>query len=174
VAVAVRTLPPISRRDVLGVPVQVLGVAGSLLPAPFVDRIGRLLRRLGTGDLRSYGLGPAEWEPFSAGRPPVIDAGFLRELRRGRIEILPAVEELTHDAVLLVGGRRERFDAVIAATGFRSAIPELLGLSADRAPDELPAGLHAIGFRESARGALFEIRRDSLRLARQIARELAR
>jgi hypothetical protein len=62
---------------------------------------------------------------------------------------------------------------VIAATGYRSALPELLGLPGSDTPDALPAGLHVIGFRESARGALFEIRRDSIGLARAIARELA-
>ena len=169
VAVAVRTVPPISRRDVLGVPVQVLGIAGSLLSVSLADRMAALLRRLGTGDLSRFGLGPAAWGSFSARRPPVIDAGFLRELRQGRIEILPAVAELTPEGALLADGRRESFDAVIAATGYRCALPELLGLPGD----ELPPGLHAIGFRESARGALFEIRRDSLRLAREIEGELA-
>jgi len=169
VAVAVRTPPPIARRDVLGIPVQVLGIAGSLLPARLADRMAALLRRLGTGDLSRFGLGPAAWGSFSARRPPVIDAGFLRELRRGRIEILPSVAGLTPEGALLADGGREPFDAVIAATGYRSGLPELLGLQTD----ELPPGLHAIGFRESARGALFEIRRDSLRLAREIQRELA-
>ena len=173
VAVAVRTPPPISRRDVLGIPTQLLGIAGSLLPARLADRIAALLRRLGTGDLSRFGLEPAAWGSFSARRPPVIDAGFLDALRRGRIEILPAVAELTPEGVVFEDGRREPFDAVIAATGYRSALPELLGLPEGDAPGALPPGLHAIGFRESVRGALFEIKRDSLRLAREIERELA-
>jgi hypothetical protein len=166
---------------VLGIPIQLLGIVGSFLPASVGDRLGSVLRRLGTGNLSRYGLGPAEWGPFSARRPPVIDVGFLAELRSGRIEILPALERLTEDAVVFVGGREERFDAVIAATGFRSRVPELLGLPApddehssrNGLPTHLPAGVHVIGFRESVRGVLFETRRDSLRLARVIARELA-
>jgi len=181
VSVAVRTPPPITRRDVLGIPIQLLGILGSFLPASVGDRLGSVLRRLGTGNLSRYGLGPAEWGPFSARRPPVIDVGFLGELRSGRIEILPALERLTADAVVFVGGREERFDAVIAATGFRSCVPELLGLPApddehpsrNGLPTHLPPGVHVVGFRESVRGVLFETRRDSLRLAGAIARELA-
>jgi cation diffusion facilitator CzcD-associated flavoprotein CzcO len=182
VSVAVRTPPPITRRDVLGIPIQLLGILGSFLPASVGDRLGSVLRRLGTGNLSRYGLGPAEWGPFSARRPPVIDVGFLGELRSGRIEILPALERLTEDAVVFVGRREERFDAVIAATGFRSRVPELLGLAAtpddehssrNGPPTHLPQGVHAVGFRESVRGVLFETRRDSLRLARVIAREVA-
>ena len=172
VGVAVRTSPPISRRDVLGIPIQVLGIAGSVLPTAVGDRLGATLRRLGTGDLSPYGLRPAAWGPFTARRPPVIDVGFLGELRGGRIEILPAVEQLTDDEVVFAGGQRERFDVVIAATGYRSSLPDLVGVDPG-CVDGLPAGIHTIGLRESTRGALFEMRRDSLELARVVSRELA-
>jgi NADPH-dependent 2,4-dienoyl-CoA reductase/sulfur reductase-like enzyme len=176
VAVAVRRPPPITRRDIAGIPIQLLGMAGSLLPASVGDRLASAMRRIAIGDLSRYGLGQAHWEPFSARRPPVIDVGFLRELRGGRIEILPAVERLTEDEVVFADGRQERFDAVIAATGFRSGLSDLLeaGLRGDNGgiPASLPAGLHAVGFRESMRGVLFEARRDSIELARVISREL--
>ena len=177
VAVAVRTPPPITRRDIAGVPVQLLGIAGSVLPASVGDRLGSALRRIGTGDLTRYGIGSAQWGPFTARRPPVIDVGFLAELRAGRIDVLPAVERLTADGVVFADGSEHRFDAVLAATGYRTSLPELLGdpSLAGREPpaDGLPRGLHIVGFRESIRGGLFEIRRDSLRVAQAVARELA-
>jgi cation diffusion facilitator CzcD-associated flavoprotein CzcO len=171
VAVAMRTPPPITRRDIAGVPVQILGIAGSVLPASVGDRLGSALRKIGTGDLSGYGIGPAAWGPFTARRPPVIDVGFLAQLRAGRVDVLPAVDRLTEDAVVLTDGRRERFDAVIAATGYRSSLADLLDLDPAH-PDALPAGVHAVGFRETIRGALFEMRRDSLALAQTIAAEL--
>ncbi len=150
-------------------PVQVLGIAGSVLPAALGDRLGSALRKVGTGDLSGYGIGPAAWGPFTARRPPVIDVGFLAELRAGRIDVLPAVDGLTEDEVVLADGRRERFDTMIAATGYQSVLPDLLDLDSGAA---LPAGVHAIGFRETIRGALFEMRRDSLELAKAVAAEV--
>ena len=168
VAVAIRTPPPITRRQIAGLPVQYLGIAGSVLPERVGDRLATVLRKVGTGDLTKYGIGAAEWGPFSARRPPVIDVGFLKQLKAGAIEVVPAVERVEPDAVVLAGGRTERFDAVIAATGYRTALPDLLG-------DEPVAadGLHLVGFTESIRGGLYEIRHESVRVAERIARALA-
>jgi putative flavoprotein involved in K+ transport len=173
VAVAVRTPPPITRRDVVGVPIQLLGLAGSLLPPSLGDRLASAMRRVAIGDLSRHGLGAPEWGPFTARRPPVIDIGFLRALRAGEIEILPALESFGADDVVFADGRRERFDTVIAATGYRNRLGELLGLDGRPLDRQLPRGIYLIGFRESVRGVLFETRRDSLALARAIARELA-
>ena len=138
VAVSVRTSPPIQRRDVVGIPIQLLGMAASVLPPRAADRIASALRRVAIGDLSRYGLGPAEWGPFTARRPPVIDVGFLRQLRARRVEILPAVERLTEREVVFADGRSEPFDAVVAATGFRNALADLVEL--DGEPARAPAG----------------------------------
>jgi cation diffusion facilitator CzcD-associated flavoprotein CzcO len=180
VAVSVRTSPPIARRDVVGIPIQLLGMAASVLPPRAADRIASALRRVAIGDLSRYGLGPAEWGPFTARRPPVIDVGFLRQLRARRVEILPAVERLTEREVVFADGRSEPFDAVVAATGFRNTLADLVELDgefarapAGGAPARLPHGLYVIGLRETVRGDLFETRRHSLALAREISRDLA-
>ena len=182
VGVSVRTSPPLIRRDVVGVPIQLLGMAASVLPPRAADRIASALRRVAIGDLSRYGLGPAEWGPFTARRPPVIDVGFLRQLRARRVEILPAVERLTEHEVVFADGRSEPFDAVVAATGFRNALADLVELDGEpaRAPaggapcgPGLPRGLYVIGLRETVRGDLFETRRDSLALAREISHALA-
>ena len=182
VAISVRTSPPIQRRDVLGIPIQLLGMAASVLPPRAADGIASALRRIAIGDLSRYGLGPAEWGPFTAKRPPIIDVGFLRQLRARRVEIVPAVERLTEHDVVFADGRSEPFDAVVAATGFRNTLTDLVELDGEpaRAPaggapwgPGLPRGLYVIGLRETVRGDLFEIRRDSLALAREISHALA-
>ena len=180
VAVSVRTSPPIARRDVVGIPIQLLGMAASVLPPRAADRIASVLRRVTIGDLSRYGLGPAEWGPFTARRPPIIDVGFLRQLRARRVEILPAVERLTERAVIFADGRSEPFDAVVAATGYRNALSDLVELDrepprapAGGAPARLPHGLYLIGLRKTVRGDLFETRRDSLALASEISRYIA-
>ncbi len=182
VAVAVRTPPPITRRDLAGVPVQLFGLALSRFPAALVDGAGAVLRRIGTGDLRAHGLAPAAWGPFAARKPPVIDVGFLNELKGGRVAVRPALAELTETGVVFGDGSEERFDAVVAATGFDTGLAGLVDapgvLDAHGSP-RFPAGeptphpgLYFVGFRDTVRGHLFEANRDSRRLARTIARYL--
>lgn len=183
VAIAVRTPPPIAKREIFGIPVQLLGMALEPLPAGPVDRVGGVIRRLGTGDLRRYGLGKAAWGPFQARRPPVIDVGFLATLKRGAIAVRPELVGLTPTGAVFSDGREEPFDAVVVATGFATALEELFelrGLLDDRGlprfgaeGDPAHLGLYFIGFRESPRGALYEANRDARRLGEAVSRYLA-
>jgi putative flavoprotein involved in K+ transport len=186
VAVSVRTPPPIIPRDLFGVvPVQLLGLAFTPVPAPrLLDRVGAGLRRIGTGDLRKYGLAKAEWEPFTSRRPAVIDVGFLRELKGGRVHVRPNVRRFTEEGVVFVDGREEEFDAVVAATGFSSKLAELLDVPGAVSESGRPrfrsgrptdfSGLYFAGFDETTRGVLYEANRDSRRLAPAIAEYLRR
>ena len=61
VAVAVRSPPPIVRRQVAGVPAQLLGMAFARFPPRPVDRVASAVRRIAIGDLTPYGIGPAAW-----------------------------------------------------------------------------------------------------------------
>ena len=180
VAIAVRTSPPITSRETLGIPVQLLGILLAPFPPKLVDRLGAALRRFSNGDLSVYGIGPEAWGPFTARRPPVIDVGFLAQLKRRKIDVLPDPSRLTERGVVFAGGRTEEFDAVVAATGFTTGLDELLDApealderAFPRSPDPLP-GLFFIGFNETPRGALFEANRDARRLARKVERYLRR
>lgn len=181
VAISVRTSPPIMPRDLFGVvPVQLLGIALTPLPAPrTIDRAGAALRRIGVGDLRQYGLGKAAWGPFTARRPAVIDVGFLHNLKRGEIHVRPDVSRFTASGVAFADGSEDDFDVVIAATGFDTGLERLLDVPGAVGEDGAPRfrsgrptpfpGLYFIGFDETVRGSLFEARRDSKRLARSVA-----
>jgi hypothetical protein len=170
VAISVRTPPPIMPRDLFGfVPVQLLGLAFTPVPAPrLLDRAGAVVRRIGTGDLRKYGLGKAEWGPFTARRPPVIDVGFLRELKGGCIHVRPSVKRFTPGGVAFVDGKEEEFDVVVAATGFEAGLDEFLKVP--KAGNT--SGLYFIGFDETTRGVLFETNRTARRLARTVGEYL--
>ena len=170
VAIAIRTSPAITSREILGIPVQMLGILLAPFPPKLVDRLGATLRRFSNGDLSVYGIGPEAWGPFTARRPPVIDVGFLAQLKSGKIDVLPDPSRLTDRGVVFADGRTEEFDAIVAATGFTSGLDER---AYPRSPDPLP-GLFFIGFNETPRGALFEANRDSRRLARQVERCLRR
>jgi cation diffusion facilitator CzcD-associated flavoprotein CzcO len=184
VTIAVRTPPPIMPRDLFGVvPVQLFGIAFTPVPAPrLLDRAGTVLRRLGTGDLRRYGLGKAAWGPFTARRPAVIDVGFLGELKRGRIVVRPDLSRFTEDGVVFVDGSEEAVEVVVAATGYETGLGALLAVPGVVADDGRPRyrsgrptphpGLYFIGFDETVRGHLFEANRESRRLAAAVGRYL--
>ena len=179
VSIAVRSSPPISSREVFGIPVQVLGILLMPFPTRAVDRAGAALRRIGNGDLSRFGLGPPAWEPFSAKRPAVIDVGFVKQLKDGNITVLPGLARFTPDGVTFIDGRQEKFDVVVAATGYTSGLSDLLGtldVLDDRGfPHERsthPPGLFFAGYSETPRGQLFESSHASRGLAKAIDRHL--
>lgn len=178
VTVAVRSVPPISKREIAGVPVQVLGMVLAPLPSGVVDRAGSIARRRSHGDLRPYGLGAEAWGPFGARRPPVIDTGFVAHLKAGRIAIRPAVTALTGSGATFADGQNEPFDAVICATGYTTGLPGLVKVPAALDARGMPTGagtgigLFFAGFAESPRGQLFESSRAAKGLAAAITRYL--
>lgn len=186
VHVAVRTPPPIVPRELLGVvPVQLLGLALSRLPAPrLLDRLGGLMRRVAVGDLRPYGLGPAAWGPFTARRPPVIDVGFLEQLQARRVTLRRAVTRLTSCGAAFADGSEAPFDAIVCATGYETGLGELLDLPGALDAHGMPRypsgrrtphpGLYFIGYDETIGGHLRRANLESRRLAREVASHLAR
>lgn len=178
VAIAVRTPPPITSREIAGIPVQIFGLLLFPFPPRAVDRVGAVLRRIGTGDLRKYGLGKPAWGPFTARRPPVIDVGFLKELKAGRVEVLPEVVGFTRAAVVFRNGAEEEFDVVVAATGFGTALERLLDVPGALDERGYPSangahpGLFFAGYSETPRGQLFESNRRARRLAAAVSRYL--
>jgi thioredoxin reductase len=178
VGISIRTPPPVVPRDPFGMPVQRTGILMSMLPHALADRLARLVARLTLGDLTRYGLARAGWSPYRARRVPLIDVGFVAALKRGDVHIRSAVTGLTDTGVYYQDGSAEDCDAIIAATGFRSPLPEVLEAPgalddageprfASGAPTNYP-GLYFIGYTHSLRGHLFEANRDSRRLAREI------
>jgi cation diffusion facilitator CzcD-associated flavoprotein CzcO len=143
------------------------------------------LRRISIGDLTRYGLGEAAWGPFTSRRPAVIDAGFLKELKQGRIMVRPEIARFDSRGVIYTDGSRETVDVVIAATGFRTGLGKILkepGIIDDiggqprfrsGGPTSAP-GLYFVGFDETVRGQLFEINRESKQLAVEVDRYLMR
>jgi putative flavoprotein involved in K+ transport len=175
VAISVRTPPPIVPRDPFGMPVQRSGILLSRLPPRIADRLGRLVARLTLGDLTRYGLAAPAWLPYSAHHVPVIDVGFVEQIKRGRVHIRPNIDHFTSTGVVYLDGREEVFDAVIAATGFKTGLADLLeapgaldGRGFPAFPSGRPTshpGLYFMGYTEHLRGHLFEANRDSRRLA---------
>jgi putative flavoprotein involved in K+ transport len=178
VRIAIRTPPNILRRDVKGVPTQLLGIAFRRLPPRVLDVLIAGLRRTTVPDLSAYGL-PRRSAPFSqfqrTGTVPIFDVGFIDAVRSGAIEVVPGVNALDGSGVVLADGSRVFPDAVIAATGYRPGLEPLVGHLTAIGEHGIPSsqfGLHFIGMRLPVSGFLHEVSMDARQLARDVAREL--
>lgn len=183
VLLSVRTPPGIVRRDTLGVPSQLFGIASSHLPRGVADGIAAGIRRVAIPDLAPLGL-PAPERPYSAFLErrviPIVDVGLAQAVKEGRIRVVGAVESFEHGAANLAGGSRVEVDAVVAATGFRTGLEPLvghLGVLDDRGRPlvrdvEEPAGapgLHFLGYEVTLGGTLRRAGIEATQLARVVA-----
>jgi NADPH-dependent 2,4-dienoyl-CoA reductase/sulfur reductase-like enzyme len=184
VAVAVRGPVNIIPRELFGIPILTWAIALTRLPSWLADLLSAPLIGFVTGSQSRLGLarparGPIA-EVIQRGRVPLIDIGTVAAIRRGRISIRPDVRRLYVGEVEFVDGRRERFDTIIAATGFRPDLRTLLPGAGDAldargmpeisgAPTAVP-GLYFCGFHISPTGQLREIGLEARRIAAHVAR----
>jgi putative flavoprotein involved in K+ transport len=179
---SVRTPPQIVRRATLGVPAQLLGMAIRKMPPDWVDPFTMWQRKVAIPDLSARGLPrPTQGVRTSflaTGTTPILDVGIVDAVRRGRVEVVAAVEGFDGDDVLLADGSRIRPDVVIAATGFRAGLDGLVGHLRVLGPGGLPAktdgepalpGLWFVGFTPTLGGQL----REGSIAARKVAAALA-
>jgi cation diffusion facilitator CzcD-associated flavoprotein CzcO len=182
-AIAVRGPVHVVPRDLLGAPSQLSGILFSKLPPAVADRISlRILDRV-VGDLSPWGLRRPAKGPMTllleTGRVPLIDVGTVELVKQRRIAIFPNVARLTPTHVVFEDGREERFDLVVAATGYRATIASFLaganGMLDGRGYPRIhgtPAapGLCFVGFQNRTVGLINDIARDAQRAAEHIAR----
>jgi putative flavoprotein involved in K+ transport len=179
VRIAVRTPPNILRRDTKGFPTQLVGITFQRVPPRLLDPMLHLLRRATIPDLSACGL-PRPSEPFSQFRRtatvPIIDVGFVDAVRKGIIEVVPAVTALDGQVVALADGSRVSPDAIVAATGYHPGLEPLVGdvtaIGEHGIPRPQPR-LHFLGIGIPLSGHLYQIGKDARQTAASVARELS-
>jgi putative flavoprotein involved in K+ transport len=178
VRMAVRTPPHIVRRRLAGVSAQRIAVLVSRLPTRAADRVGAALSRLTVPALSARNLQRPRPDLYTRavrdGSVPVHDWGIVGLIASGAVEPVAGLAGFEGDAVRLSDGALVRPDVVLAATGYRRALeglvpdPELLdarGNPVRRSGVGAYAGLHFVGFRRSASGALRDIAHHAVRVA---------
>ena len=183
VLLAVRTPPAVVRRDTLGVPSQLLGIASTHLPVGAVDRIAATLRRLAFADLTALGL-PAPEKPYSEFLRrrviPIVDIGLVSAVDNGTVRVVPGLDRFEDGMPVLSDGQALEVDAVVAATGFRTGLERLVGhlgvlddagVPLVHGPEEHPAapGLHFVGYLVTLGGTLRLVGKQAEQLARVAA-----
>ena len=183
VLLSVRTPPSIVRRDTLGVPSQLLGIASMHLPTGVVDRIAAGIRRVAIPDLAPYGLvAPARpYSEFLDRRViPIVDVGLADAVQHRRVRIVAALEQFDDGTAVLADGGRVETDSIIAATGFRTGLERLVGhldvldkhgrpLVRDVEEPASAPGLHFVGYEITLGGTLRLIGIEATQLARTVA-----
>ncbi|MFF7053392.1 flavin-containing monooxygenase [Streptomyces griseorubiginosus] len=182
VRLAVRTAPHIVRRSTAGWAAQYTGVLVRRLPVGLVDRLARPLAKLSVPDLSAHGLPRPDTGLYSRakeGAIPVQDVGLIDAIRKGRVEVVAAVEGFEGDEVLLADGTRITPDAVIAATGYARSLEGLVGhldvldgrggpvVNGARVPKNAP-GLYFSGFVTPISGTFREVAMDAERIAKAV------
>ena len=129
VRMAVRTPPNILLRSPMGVLMARIFLR---LPPRGADAVLRRVRAKELGDLTDVGLPVPEEGVFSRLRrlgvaPMIVDHEVIDAFRARRIEVVGGVEALDDDGVLLADGERIEPDAVIAATGYRCGLDDMIG-----------------------------------------------
>ncbi|MEU6801298.1 flavin-containing monooxygenase [Streptomyces neyagawaensis] len=183
VRLAVRTAPHIVRRSTAGWAAQYSAVLVRRLPVALVDRIARPMARLSVPDLSAHGLPrPTSglYSRVNEGSIPVQDVGIIDAVRKGKVEIVAAVERFEDGKVVLADGSHVETDAVIAATGYQRALEGLLGhldvldergkpvVHGARSPRNAP-GLYFTGFTNPISGMFRELALDAEKIAKAVA-----
>ncbi|MFJ5732396.1 flavin-containing monooxygenase [Streptomyces paradoxus] len=186
VRLAVRTVPHIVRRSTAGWAAQYSGVLVRRLPVGLVDRISRVQARVALPDLSAHGLPRPDtglYTRVKQGAVPVQDVGLIDAVRKGRVEIVAAVDAFEDGGkIALADGTRISPDVVIAATGYVRALEGLVGhldvlddrgrpvVHGARTPSTAP-GLYFTGFTNPISGNLREMALDAVKIAKAVARD---
>jgi cation diffusion facilitator CzcD-associated flavoprotein CzcO len=106
------------------------------VPMPLLRSALKLWLRLTIGRWEDYGLRAPAHAPMR--KPPTLNSGLLEALRHGRLSARPDIERHAGHTVHFTDGAHEEFDAIIFATGFRTAFPflpeQITGRDATKTP----------------------------------------
>jgi indole-3-pyruvate monooxygenase len=180
-SMAVRSAVNVVPREILGVPALAIGIASRRLPPRIADAMSAPIIRLAVGDITKLGFKKLPYGPMQQivhhRRIPLLDIGTIGLIREGHVALRPDVQALDGDGVIFTDGRREPFDAIVAATGYRPAVDAILRgvagvLDDDGAPlssgREAAPGLYFCGFYVAPTGMLREMAIEARRIAAHV------
>jgi putative flavoprotein involved in K+ transport len=174
-------------REANGVPSQVTGVMIRRLPLPIADALARSSSRMLVGDLTEFGLPPAPRPVTRAVKEdvvPILDVGLIRMVKKGKVEIVGALQGFDGRDVILAGGERIQPHAVVACAGYARGLEPLvghLGLLGHKGRPVVHGGethpnapgLYFIGYTNPISGMFREFGITARKIAKAIARDRA-
>lgn len=182
VTLSVRGSVNIVLRDTLGNPIQRTSMMLAKLPTKVGDPIGRFLAKLTVGDLSKYGLHRPDMAPAkqlrTLGKTPVIDVGTVKQIKKGKIKVMPGITASEGNDLTFSDGRTAAFDAIVLATGYTASVTEVVKgiepmLNEHGNPNDLWSnsfpGLYFLGFNPYSNGILHGIHQDSEKIVTHLS-----
>jgi cation diffusion facilitator CzcD-associated flavoprotein CzcO len=154
------------------------------LPTVVVDQFIALTQFIAFGKLQLLGFPPSKADAATRlQREHVaipVDHGTVAAIRKGRVTVVPEVIEFKSHGVMLANGSEVRPDIVIAASGYGSMLPSLLGSLPVLGDNGLPlnlkgkvvgdvAGLWFTGMTPTLTSFFMQTRREAVLIANGIA-----
>lgn len=184
-SMAVRSPVNVIPRDVAGIPILRISLLMSRLPPRVADGITAPFLRLLVGDVTKLGLKKLPYGPFEQiqknGSIPLIDIGTIKHIRQGHIKIFDGISYIAGNTVHFSDGRKEDFDAMVAAIGYCRDDTAMIDVDKTRFDDlKLPVdgqkyfgkdGLYFCGFWTGPTGQIREIGLDAQKIAKDIAKK---
>ncbi len=174
VSLSVRSPINVIFQERFGIPVQLLTIILSPLPARIIDLLTAPVLKLSFGNLSRYGL---QQPPYGAAvqvkkysKIPVIDPGIIQKIKQRKINVYPGIQRFTADGVVFTDGTTHPFDAVILATGYHTNLDSLLP---PQTAQTAANGLYFCGYNNSMTGLLRQIAIESRQIAQDITSSLA-
>jgi cation diffusion facilitator CzcD-associated flavoprotein CzcO len=182
VTVSARSPVNIIPRDLLGIPILTWAILQKSLPYRLVDALNGPVLRLAIGNVEKFGVRrPAKGamaQVVEDRKIPILDIGTVDRIRRGKISVRPAINQISGAAVRFEDGTVDQYDIILQATGYRPNLRSLLPDHQDVIDDTgTPVvcgattshpGLFFCGYIPVATGQFREIGIEANRIARAI------
>jgi hypothetical protein len=157
----------------------------SRLPPRLADTLNAPLMRLLFGDITKLGLKKKPYGTFEQikkdGTIPLLDIGTIKHIRAGHIKIYDNIGYIAGKTVHFADGKKDDFDAIVAAIGYYRDYAEIIQVDKSRFEDLKVSvakqkyfgkdGLYFCGFWVSPTGQMREIASDAKKIARDIAKK---
>ncbi len=120
-AISIRSPQYIVPKFFMGKPTDTFNGTLMMLPQQVRGFIQKLTLRFQVGDYRSYGLQPPDFPVTSA--HPTMNSELLYKIRHGGVHPRRGIKNIMGKIVEFEDGKREEFDVIVAATGYKISFP---------------------------------------------------
>jgi len=121
VGISARSPQYILPKFLMGKPVDVFGTEIHWLPQ-FIQRpLRKLSIKIFVGNYKKYGLQHPTFDPVKA--HPTVNSELLYKIRHGKVHPRRGIEKIQRKQVFFTDGKVEEYDTIIAATGYKIALP---------------------------------------------------
>jgi indole-3-pyruvate monooxygenase len=183
-ALSVRSAVNVLPRDVFGIPVLQLALLMAVLPPRVADKMNAPLINFLVGDITKLGLQKLPYGPMEQIQKdqtvPLLDIGTLKLIREKHCAVYDGIDFIQNKTVHFKNGRKEDFDAIVAAIGYGKGYEQELlrvdksrfddlNVSVDKQKYFGKEGLYFCGFYISATGQFREIGLDAQKISKSIS-----